>query len=133
MHSFVTNLTAAALLTHALVGCYGHHPLSCLQCENVATVAASPCCHHDHDAPAESQSPAEPCECLLTCHGCVTLPPQKTQIDAAPIAATFDLAVVDQMADGQLFGAFSGWERREIHSAHQPPLRLHLLHQSLLI
>lgn len=133
MHAFVTSLTAAALLTHALVGCYGHHALTCSRCE--ATVASASCCDHEHDhgTPAESHSPAGPCKCSLTWAGCVTLPPQKTEFDAAPLAAWFDLIAADQTSNGPLLGSRSGWERGEELSAHQPPLRLHLLHQALLI
>jgi hypothetical protein len=134
MHAIVTRLTAAALLTHALVGCYGHHALSCVQCENVPMVALSSATCCDHGSPAEEHPPSIPCKCMLSCHGgCVSLPPQKTHIDAAPPAAWFDFVVVDQTAVGQHFGSFFDWERGKIQFAHQPPLRLHLLYQSLLI
>jgi hypothetical protein len=70
---------------------------------------------------------------MLSCHGgCVSLPPQKTEIDAAPSAAWSEF-VADPATPDQFMVAVSDWQRGHIPRAHQPPIRLHLLHQMLLI
>lgn len=132
MQAILSSLTAAALLAHAIVGCYGHHALACSQCEQVeATVV---CCDHDHGLPDGSHSSELPCECAFACDGsCVTLPPQKTQLDVASLDVSLEMVVVEPVAAGQLFCLAASGACEPRCNPHQPPLGLHLLHQSLLI
>jgi hypothetical protein len=84
-------------------------------------------CRDERDA-RSNEPPDEPCRCRLECHGtCVYVPPQKTQIDAPLTAAFVDAVQALQPLlldrhDTTCPGHFS-----------DAPLRVHLLHQILLI
>jgi hypothetical protein len=137
---FVNSLTVAALLTHALWGCYGHQALGCSHLGESAPVAVTTptCCNYDHDhpcgQPAENESPAGPCQCDLACHGgCVTLPPQKTQIDFAPVGVWINWMADVPTALSRDAGVNSSRERGQPPTAVEPPVPLHLLHQSILV
>jgi len=59
--------------------------------------------------------------------------PQETRIDMSQAAASFDIAaLVLTEADHHLSSAIA-WERACHFAISEPPLRLHLLHQLLLI
>jgi len=59
--------------------------------------------------------------------------PQETRLDTPQVALPFDIApVVMAGADHQFLTAFA-WERACHFGVSEPPLRLHLLHQLLLI
>jgi hypothetical protein len=59
--------------------------------------------------------------------------PQETRLDTAQTVLSFDIAaIVLTGADHQLTSAVA-WERACHFGATEPPLRLHLLHQLLLI
>lgn len=132
MQAILSSLTAAALLAHAIVGCYGHHALACFECEQVEVTLS--CCDHDHGSPAENHSPELPCDCVLTCVGsCVTLPPQKTHLDVAALDVSLDMVAAEPVIAGNLVALAANCDCEPWYVAHQPPVGLHLLHQSLLI
>ena len=59
--------------------------------------------------------------------------PQETRIDTAQVTLPFDIApIVLAGADHQFLSAIA-WELACYFGASEPPLRLHLLHQLLLI
>ena len=154
MHTILSSLVAAALSILALLGCSWHRVHGCAVCETTQRGGASPevspamcCCQHDahHDEDDCSQagdaqrgghgpSHQAPCKCQIDCCGtCAFLPSSRAvSLDrqSAPsdyVAATLPVLATSQStrAMSRLLG--SGWTRGT------PPLRLHLLHQILLI
>ena len=137
MHAVLSSLVASSLLMHAVLGCCWHHghASSCCDQSQSAQVAQN-CCHHhddvgcddDHDEPAPT-----PCKGGPHCHGvCNYLPVQKTQLDPVQLAAPLDFAVAVLHSSDAHFVAAHGFEHLyELDTG--PPLRLHLLHQILLI
>ena len=139
MHALISNLTAVLLIIHAMIGCCHHHWHCDEECAAAAaiTLCAAPCqccdqCCGSHD---ESEQPSQPCNGELECQGiCTYLPTQKTVIDASPAVAAFDFAaVIPTLLDGRLAAAALSWDRTHTHNDSPPALRLHLLHQILLI
>ena len=136
MHTIVTTMTAIVLFVHALVGCGGHTLHACAECHESATPAvhALTCCDHDHGTPSPSSPSTPPCGCQFECHKlCVSLPPQKTQLDDSQQWWSVELLVTDGPSIGSQFDAGGAWEILRRHSIAEPPLALHLLHQILLI
>ena len=87
------------------------------------------CCKHRHES--ESKLPQKPCKGHGECQGiCTYLVPQKVQIDSPQAFAPFDLVAI--VADTQIASA-ARWELACCQIEIEPPLRLHLLHQTLLI
>ncbi len=139
MHAFLSNLTAVLLVVHAMIGCC-HHPWHCeVECAAAAPVSlcavAFPCCDQCCESYDESEPPAEPCDCELECQGvCTYLPTEKTQIDVSPADTAFDLpAAIPALLDGHLAAARLSRVLAHTLDESPPPLRLHLLHQILLI
>ncbi len=136
MYGLLSNLTACLLLAHALLGCCWHHSHDCSGCDSTSTAESPPehCCKHHQQARDEGAKPAAPCNCKVECHGvCTYLPPQKTQLDCPDIALPFDFAIlIPAMADAQVASAIP-WERASDSGGGKFSLRLHLLHQVLLI
>lgn len=135
MHAILSIITAATLFIHALFGCCWHHAHSCVRCE-MASAEASPVaggckCHHGSQP---DQQPSGPCNCQFECKGvCTYLPPQKTVADCPELGVPFSsVAIVSVLADRHL-SAVGVWEQTCGQLATEPPLRLHLLHQILLI
>ncbi len=125
---------AGTLLLHAAMGCCWSHLHACTQCENEATVCAESCCPHETaDHSQDHQSHHTPSPCHSQCHGvCTYLPVQKTHLDAPDMAAPFDFAApVIAAVDSQRNDLLS-WEQGRLVAAG-PPVRLHLLHQLILV
>jgi len=100
-----------------------------------------PCCDHDdtaddHDSAIEhSHSPVEPCKCRFEQQSEHSyLPSPKTRIDVANENASLQLAATITMLthDGQPVPT-SQWTILDGGAGAEPPLRLHLMHQLLLI
>jgi hypothetical protein len=135
MHTFLSGLVALALLVHAVCGCCLHHAHANSPCDHgiALEIAGSECCEHT-GAPAEGNLPQSPCDGERGCHGvCNYLPTPKTQFDRSHELAAIDFATtLPQYVDAQLFALCSVGAVCEPHS-FEPPLRLHLWHQHLLI
>jgi hypothetical protein len=124
---------AAALVIHAVLGCGWPYAQGCPCCDTETTesAAATAGCKHEHcDGPTGKQRQG-PCNCRLQCaQHCSYLPPQKTPIDFTRLAVSFDVPLLmAAFAQGQGGLAMSACGPEEL----EPPLRLHLLHQILLI
>jgi hypothetical protein len=136
MHALTSNLTAAMLVIHAMIGCCHHHWHQADESAVAPAIAvACQCCHHCDSFGDAEQVPDEPCSGEVECQGvCTYLPAQKTAIDASPMACSFDLAVVPQSVNlCHLATTASTWDSSAgPRSSPQPPT-LHLLHQLLLI
>ncbi len=139
MRALLPNLTAVLLVIHAMIGCCHHHWHSDTECAEAAfTLCASPRCQCGDPCcvPHEqSEQPSQPCNGELECHGvCTYLPTQKTVIDTSIAGNAFDFAVlVPTIVDRRLDAATLPWDLSHTLNESPPPLRLHLLYQTLLI
>ena len=132
MHAVVSSVMSVVLLIHTAVGCCLHHA-RCLEftCAS-SSEPIKPCCQHRrHDT--ESR-PTNPCGSKVECQGtCTYVAPEKVRIAGQPLVASFDLpAMLPAGLATHAVTAF-GFEFGHLPLAGAPPLRLHLLHQSLLI
>ena len=91
-------------------------------------------CCNDCCCPASQTGKPQPCRCCTGCQGvCTYLPTQKVQLDGPGVVSTSDFAaVLSSQADSELPSA-SHWVRAYDPVRFQSSLRLHLLHQILLI
>jgi hypothetical protein len=135
MRTFLSGLLAIALLIHAAYGCCWHHAHGEAPCDHtiVAAIAPADCCEQPV-TPVDGNQPHSPGDHQRDCQGvCTYLPTQKTQLDFPTVFASIDLVATPAgNDDGELFAlGVSG----VVHHprSFEPPLRLHLLHQQLLI
>lgn len=131
---YLHSLLAGATLVQALSGWCHQHGAECAQCDSrpVAVIRAMCCQHHGGDSQLIRQAQL-PCECGVRCHGfCIFVTTAKAQLDvpressldfACPLAATMKSCAACSVYFDDGFDLV----------ACQPPLRIHLLHQSLLI
>ena len=135
MQAVLPNLLAALLLLHAAFGCCWHHTHHYLGCEGTSQTAATPvaCCQHDCDE-TQQDRPLEPCRCNVECHGvCTYLPTQKVFIDGPQLVIPFDgVACLFSSTQANLAAAANGEAVCDPVSS-EPRLRIHLLHQIMLI
>jgi hypothetical protein len=136
MHGLVSNLMAALVGIHAVLGCGLHHAHECEECVPSSTqVARAPtCCHHQQDASPCDESAPTPCKCFLECHDvCAFLPTSKTQVELPALVVPFESALTVSAISSLQAASCSSSEFSHGNAALAPPLRLHLLHQILLI
>jgi hypothetical protein len=135
VNAIAATLMSTCLLAHALLGCCWHHEHACITHGTAAHDAAAHesvahadgSCDH-HNCPGDQRAP---CDCRLECGAvCVFVQLQKTIVDGSPTASdvvAIDPALRDNRSETRL-----SWELAT-SAGHSPPLRLHLLHQILLI
>jgi hypothetical protein len=138
MRVIVSNLTVTMLLVHALVGCCRHHEHDCVRHDSATEcvpVIAGCCDHCQSDCHGQSDTPRGPEKCGCECLGvCTYLPPQKTLIDAPHLIISLDFLPVDPpLAENCPASASSLLEQTGSCSCPGLPLRLHLLHQIILV
>jgi hypothetical protein len=135
MHALLSNLLAALLLTHAVLGCCWHHGHRCADRPTAAASGAcQAACRHDHCGDDEHQ-PATPCPATSQCAGiCTFLPTSKTQVRPHLPVVPWEIA-----------SNASGYVTLPQHSLPPaarwicglsdaaPPLRLHALHHLWLV
>ena len=133
MRTVFASLLSVLLVVHAAVGCcwYCAHPESCQSCRQTTDSHCSGCCHR-HDGPQHKGSHG-PCKSRSGCQGlCTYLPAQKVQIGRLLVQAPMDFAVIDSAVSHS-----PALAELSINVARQrlfePPVRLHLFHQILLI
>lgn len=140
MRTVFSSLVAVSLLIHAAFGCCWHH-LHEKGCDGhsdfgQASAAEAEHGHGDGLAGCESHncnSPHSPEKSHPNCQGtCHYLPAQKTQLDSFSALAAFELAVVDAVAIDAPSQVMMSAAPALIAPA-QPPVRLHLFQQLLLI
>jgi hypothetical protein len=131
MQAFLSILMASVIVLHAAFGCCWHHAHCCSQFSQVAVSQPAKCCQHHHESSgSHRQSPGK---CKVECHGvCNYLVPQKVRIDPPRMVALFDVVANQTASSDFRFDVPSGWTL-EKSSLETAPLRLHLLHQHLLI
>jgi hypothetical protein len=138
MRAIVSNITAAMLLIHAMVGCCRHHECHAASCDGALekVCPTDGCCHRNHppcDRPTER--PHRPANCTFGCQGvCTYVPPEKTLVEKPHSTIALDFLPADPaLADSSLVTAGSLWESTDCGPAPGLPLRLHLMHQILLV
>jgi hypothetical protein len=140
MARILPTFTAAILLFHALLGCCWLHAKGGMTGthEHAATCAAGDCCpehkcaeHEHHDDGCEH--PAKPCGCELNCHRlCVYLPPDRATFELShPVLAIAIVAEPTMLFADHL--ACTAERLCPLRAEVAPPLRLHLMHQLLLV
>jgi hypothetical protein len=138
MQAFVSKLMAILVLSQAVSGWCCHRPCHCLDGEAAESSADafdgcghSDCCHDDHESLILNAS--SHCQCH-ECQGfCTYVSGAKLQIARPHTAVGFDAALTTAAA-AQTQLAATQWSQTTATRVHLgPPLRLHLLHQSLLI
>jgi hypothetical protein len=123
MSRMLAILTAGLISLHALLGCCGLHLCDSNSPETCQVACDHQGCQHEHSE--------EPGECCLVCRGASNyLLPEKPHFDDSIsfVAAVIPTALtgLSDCSSGAGLAKFQG-------TALGPPLRLHLLHQILLI
>ncbi len=135
MVAAVCNVMAALVLSHAVLGCCWHHSHLCASCDKAIgrTEPSSDCCRH-HNSSSDEGERSAPCRCYFQCPGvCVYLPTQKTGVNLAPDVNPCELLAVAAVTAQRHVDLTSLSERGREPAIFEPPLRLHLVHQVLLI
>jgi hypothetical protein len=137
MQAVFSNLMAGLLLIQALTGWCDRSPHACAsRCPDATDLvqAEDGCCRHDACPVGEDRSPADSCPSKGECHGiCTYVPSQETRIDTSQVVLPDSfMAVMSATLDAEIASSLlldALW-----HSAiSEPPIRLHLLHQIILI
>jgi hypothetical protein len=132
VQAFVSYILAGLLLIQSVTGW-------CWQCSSepnsptadAATVQHDCSCYECDGATGEAPSP-EPGECPWECQGiCIYFSSLSTHLDALQFDLALDLVTV--LSDFRYLSPVAPWEQAGDALAARPPLRLHLLHQILLI
>lgn len=132
MRALLSILLAFLLLAQATFGLCWHKVDDCANCSLRPAVCSGECCENETDG-LSSDNPAEPAGCRLECRGfCTFLPTQSIKVDTGNQLALDFVADIPSLVDGKLAPSRS-WEHLFPDIDHAPPLRLHLLHQLLLI
>jgi len=133
MRLLISNLLAVVLLFQALTGVCCYHVCNCGKDALVSKseAAHAHCCHHGHKGHEQEQhqAPSNHPHCLGFC---TYVLPTKVQVDCPLLLSAFDSSDTSLMLE-QIAGSRTGHFQKLEHSAVEPPLRLHLLHQILLI
>jgi hypothetical protein len=142
MPTLVSSLTATMLLVHVLFGCCRHCGDRFIACEHTEASASlmAGCCHHEHGGDCRQgeshndELPVVPCSKLECKALCISLPPERTQVDAGQLELSTDIvAVALPTANPDSAPGHSYLDALRNVRMSEPPLRLHLLHQIILI
>src|SRR5262249_8957377 len=109
MHAMLSNLMAATLLIHALLGCRGFGAVACTCQPAQAAPERSHCSScHEHGASHKSQPPTAPCKCRVECQTiCNYLPTPRTQLVIPTTPAPFDALAILSTADASIIAGTS--------------------------
>jgi hypothetical protein len=132
MHTLMTIVSAATVAVHSLIGCCLHHAHISAEADSHAALAVFAACSAEGSVESAAPSPDTPCPEHSHRHSlCSFLSPQKGAADGNSLDGSFDFAAMGgTIIDLRLAPRL----RRQVALAPEPePLRLHLLHQILLI
>ena len=129
----ISNLMTGLLLIQAFTGW-------CWQCPRdegpvsraSGALLVSDACNDDHCGNhSDEKCPPGPCKCPPKCDGvCTYVSAEKTQIDGPQLVLPFEIVTLDSAASPL---AADPWGCTRDSVRAEPPLRLHLLHQIILI
>ena len=135
MQAALSNLMAALLLVQALTGWCCFQPCARLGSEMVQVTESHqpPCCDDCDVENRPGPKPIAPCRCQVCLGFCTYVPTDKAQVDCPELVVPFDsLAFAPVLADSHLSGNYLGSVANGRPVA-ELPLRLHLMHQILLV
>lgn len=140
MRVIACNLMAAMLLVHAMVGCCRYHRHETAHRDGAAADErlAAGCCHHGDGCCGHEEQPSPaPCDCRMECKAlCIYLPPERCVTDAGDLSRAMDVVcALDMLGLRTAVEAAAAkpiGDRAWAHTALEPPVRLHLLHQIIL-
>lgn len=129
MQALFTHLTAGLLLVQVLTGWCWRCAVESPACTSHTQPASRCCC----DPKPEEHQPEAPANCPRECQGvCVYVAPSGGHVDFSLLDSSLDFGVIaTDLSHSQFSVAY--WERIGEVSPPRTPLRLHLLHQLLLI
>lgn len=133
MKAFFSILMSVLLAVSAVSGCCRSYALASAPASSVGQFARQvPCCCKNPGCNRQhkSQSPA-PCK-ASECRGiCVYVSSQKTEIDSTQLVIPCDFVAPALLSHN--FVTTELWKSEGTRAHSEPPLRLHLLHQILVI
>ena len=120
---------ACLLFLQAVSGCCWQR--ECVDGAATITPPTKRCADDCHD----TQHSQKPCEGKLECHGvCTYLMPERTLVDSSDGSVSLDVVFLPALASSHVtLSVASGWVFAHGPSTVEPPVRLHLFHQVLLI
>jgi hypothetical protein len=134
MQAFVSKLMITLVLAQAVSGWCCHRPCHCLEgeaAEASSEITACDCCHDESHAVAALHA-ATHCQCHECLGFCTYVARAKSQVLRPAAASVFDLvATIPGPANTRWSLELRAGSREP--DLLGPPVRLHLLHQSLLI
>ncbi len=129
VHTVLPHLLASLLLIQSMTGWCWRCPHD--TCPKVLSQAAGQITCHCHEH-SKSEKPKTPDNCPRECQGfCVYASTSDTNVELPHFDPTVDSAVIAPLLGG--FSTHVSWELVSNSVDSRPPLRLHLLNQSLLI
>ena len=136
MRAIVSILTAATLFVEGTGGWCLHppgHDEICGRAQAVAPECEGCCKFHERAADEGGQAPVGPCQGESECHGiCIFVPAQKSHLDDPLSVTQYDAVVLATLVTDRPTVAPIGSPSGDPFDA-ESPVRLHLLHQLLLI
>jgi len=136
MRTVASLLMAGLLLLQSLTGLCCHHPCDCARVESAMAEqhphSNSGCCHHcksDHHQQVPTPTPCKRNHCLGIC---TYVRSSKVQIDDSWQYAAIEVLNISAISVQAPTSPTIAGDESNSHLA-EPPLRLHLLHQSILI
>lgn len=133
MQALHCNLMACLLLIQAVTGwcCYSSSAIAHARVPKV--VAETNACCRQCEKRAPRPQPLKPCKCDECLGICTYLPVEKATVDRSELVIPLDVIVIDSALIGTDNRCTTTAKWPCEHSKPAPALRLHLLHQSLLI
>ena len=133
-----SHFAASMLLIQALTGWCWHCPCACAPAAQSAADGlpaneGCKCCEHERQGTSDRHFPSAPDNGRLQCHGiCVYVATEKAPIVGPDLVRASDMPA---LASSRLLstGVDQAWEIAHEPLKSGPPLRLHLLHQIMLI
>ncbi len=136
MQAALSNLISALLVIQSLTGwCCCSYPCDPRASETAKVTESRrpPCCDQCDDESRQAPKPNAPCRCHECLGFWVYVPTDRAQVDCSQLVVPFGLQTFAPIqADSHLSGVFFV-ERAGGPPVAGPPLRLHLLHQIILI
>ena len=137
MQSVLRQFAAGMLLIQALTGWCWHCPCACAPAQQSAAVVSDDgccCCERENFDTPVHPGPTAPDKARLQCHGiCVYVSPDQATIDGPHLVRACDVPVPAATWGLQLDGVGLAWAIAHEPLKSGPPLRLHLLHEIILI